>query len=81
MEILDVLLMVITALYFCWSSNAHKMMQRICKAEGLVITIMVVVLCIGCWQLFWVIQVNPSLADKLKLFDTMNREVSEKSRL
>lgn len=65
-EILHILPMVLTALYFCWSSNAHKMMQRLRKAEGLFVTILVVLLCIGCWQLFWIIRFNPSIADKLK---------------
>lgn len=58
--------MVLTALYFCLSSNAHRIMQRIRKDEGLVITILIVTLCIGCWQMFWIIRFNPSIADKLK---------------
>ena len=68
LEILDPLLIVLTALYFCWSSNAHKMMQRICKTEGLFITILVVLLFIGCWPLFWSIYLNPSIAEKMKRY-------------
>ena len=64
-EILHLLPMVVTALYFCWNSNAHEMVQRIHKAEGLIITFFVVLLCIGCWQLFWIIRLNPSLAKTL----------------
>lgn len=64
-EILHFVPMVLTALYFCWNSNAHKMVRRICKAEGLVITILIVLLCVGCWQMFWIIRLNPSLAKKL----------------
>lgn len=65
-EILHFVPMVLTLLYFCYNSNAHKIMQRIRKDEGLVITILVVTLFIGCWQLFWIIRFNPSIADKLK---------------
>ena len=61
-EILHILPMVLTALYFCWNTKAHKMVKRIHKAEGLIITILVVLLCVGCWQLFWVNRLNPSLA-------------------
>jgi phosphoglycerol transferase MdoB-like AlkP superfamily enzyme len=64
-EILHLLPIVLTALYFCWSSNAHKMVRKIYKAEGIFLTILIVLLCIGCWQLFWVIRVNPSLAKEL----------------
>ena len=64
-EILHILPMVITALWFCWSSNAHKVVRRIYKAEGLFITILIVLLCIGCWQMFWLIRLNPSLAKDL----------------
>lgn len=64
-EIINVLAIVLTALYFCWSSNAHKMTQKIYKAEGLFATILVVILCIGCWQLFWVIRLNSAIAEKL----------------
>lgn len=63
--ILHFLPMVLTALYFCWSSNAHKMVRKIRKTEGLFLTILIVVLCIGCWQLFLVIRFNPSLAKEL----------------
>jgi hypothetical protein len=64
-EILNVLALVLTALYFCWSSNAHKIVRRICEAEGLVITILIVLLCVGCWELFWVIRFSPSIAKEL----------------
>jgi phosphoglycerol transferase MdoB-like AlkP superfamily enzyme len=64
-EILHFLPIVLTALYFCWSSNAHKMVRKIRNTEGLFLTILIVVLCIGCWQLFWVIRFNPSLAKEL----------------
>ncbi len=67
MEILHILPMVLTLLYFCYNSKAHKMTQRIYKDEGLFATIIIVSLCIGCWQLFWIIRFNPSIADKLKL--------------
>jgi phosphoglycerol transferase MdoB-like AlkP superfamily enzyme len=69
MEILNLIFyfipMVLTALYFCLSSNAHKMVRKICKAEGIFITILIVLLCIGCFQLFWLIRLNPSLAKEL----------------
>ena len=64
--LLNILPMVLTALWVCWSSNAHKMMQRICKDEGLLITILVMLLCIGCWQLFWIIRLNSSIAENMK---------------
>ena len=64
-DILYFLPMVLTALYFCLSSNAHKMVRKIYKAEGIFSTILIVLLCIGCWQLFWIIRLNPSLAIKL----------------
>lgn len=66
LEILHFIPIVFTALYFCYNSNAHKIMQRMYKAEGLIITILVVTLCIGCWQMFWIIRLNPSLADIMK---------------
>ncbi len=65
-EILHILPVVLTSLYFCLSSNAHKMVQRIYEDEGPFAAIIVVLLCIGCWQLFWIIRFNPSIADKLK---------------
>jgi hypothetical protein len=64
-EIINALAIVLTTLYFCLSSNAHKMVRRICEEEGLVITILIVLLCIGCWQMFWVIRLSPSLAKEL----------------
>jgi DMSO/TMAO reductase YedYZ heme-binding membrane subunit len=65
MEILHFIPMVLTALYFCWSSNAHKIVRKIYKAEGLILTIIIVSLCIGCWQLFWIIRLDPPLAKEL----------------
>ena len=65
LEILHILPMVLTALWFCWSSNAHKMVRRIYKTERLMLTIIIVSLCIGCWQLFWIIRLDPSLAKDL----------------
>jgi hypothetical protein len=41
------------------------MVQSIYEDEGLFATIIVVTLCIGCWQLFWIILFNPSIAKKL----------------
>lgn len=73
MELLHILLMVLTAIYFCCNSNAHKMVRKICEAEGLIITILVVILCIGCWQMFWVIRLNPSLAKKLTIGKPIDR--------
>lgn len=64
-DILHLLPIVVTALYFCWNSNAHKIVKGIHKAEGLIITILIILLCIGCWQLFWIIRLNPSLAKTL----------------
>jgi hypothetical protein len=63
--ILTVLGLVLTVIYFCCNSNAHKMVRRICEVEGLIITILIVILCIGCWQFFWLIRLNPSLAKEL----------------
>lgn len=63
--IIHVLPMVLTALYFCCSSNAYKIMQGIRKDEGLIVTILVVLLFIGCWQLFWIIRLNPSIAKNI----------------
>jgi hypothetical protein len=41
------------------------MVQSIYEDEGLFATIIVVTLCIVCWQLFWIILFNPSIAKKL----------------
>lgn len=65
LEILHILPMVLTLLYFCYNPNAHKMMKRIHKDEGLFATIIIVTLFIGCWQLFWIIRLNPSIAKKI----------------
>jgi hypothetical protein len=65
MEILHILPIVLTSLYFCLSSNAHKMMEKIYEDEGIFAVILIVILCIGCWQLFWIIRLNPSIAKKL----------------
>lgn len=65
MEILHILPMVLTAMYFCCCSNVHKMVQKIHKDEGLIAVILTVMLCIGCWQLFWIIHFNPSISKKL----------------
>ena len=65
LEIIHQIPIVLTAMYFCWSSNAHKMIRRIYKDEGLFAAIITVMLCIGCWQLFWILHFNPSIAMKI----------------
>jgi hypothetical protein len=64
-NILHILPVVLTILYFCCSSIAHEMVRRIYKDDGLFATVITVMLCIGCWQLFWIIHFNPSIAKKL----------------
>lgn len=73
MEFLHILPMVLTAIYFCCNSNAHKMVQSIYEDEGLFAAFIIVTLCIGCWQLFWIILFNPSIAKKLAIGKPIDR--------
>ena len=65
LEFIHIVPVILTALYFCLSSNAYKIVKRIYEDEGPFATIITVMLCVGCWQLFWILYFNPSIVEKL----------------
>jgi hypothetical protein len=66
--ILVVIPMTLTAVYFLCSTRVYQNLKRIKKENGRFITIVFMILCIGCWPLFWFVHISPSIADNMKRY-------------
>ena len=65
---LHILPMAFTAAYFLGSTRVYQNLKRIKKENGLFITIVFMILSVGCWQLFWLIHLSPAIADNMKRY-------------
>ena len=66
LTVLNVIPMILTIVYFLNSAKVYQMLKRIKKENGLFIMIIFIMLSIGCWQLFWLVHLSPSIADSMK---------------
>ena len=66
--VLDVIPITLTIVYFLYSTRVYQNLKRIKKENGLYVTIIFMILCVGCWPLFWLIHLSPSIADNMKRY-------------
>ena len=66
--VLDVMPMTLTSVYFLCSTRVYQNLKRIKKESGLYVTIIFIILSIGCWPLFWLIHLSPWIADNMKRY-------------